>query len=75
MSTATVLALIDALIAMLPKLVQAGIEIADLVKQIEAVWSEVQVSPDDPRWVAARAAIDEGKAKLKARAEELNDNG
>ena len=72
LTVATVLAFIDAVMALLPALIKAGIDIAELVKKAEAVWTEAKISTDDPRWAESRAAIDEQLNKLRARARELN---
>lgn len=72
LSVATVLAFVDAVVALLPALIKAGADIAGLVQKVEAIWSEAEISADDPRWRETREQIDAQLNKLRARAYELN---
>lgn len=72
MSITAVLALVDAVMALLPALVKAGVNIVELVQKVEDVWTAAEIPANDPRWAESRAAIDEQLNKLRARAYELN---
>ena len=66
-----VLALINEVLAVLPALVAAGVNLAKVVKSIEDVWASAEVEANDPRFDASEQAQNDARAALKARLEVL----
>lgn len=67
-----ILAVIDEVIALLPTLIAAGANVANLVTKIDAVWKQAAVAANDPQFAELVSKIDASRATLQARAAELH---